>query len=197
MYTPLTRSRMTLTAEETNQLASHLTTNPTVRLRLIEGNRPLVIYAVHCLLRKWPTLKRVQDDLLGAGFVGLVEAVNDLTTRTDIKNPAAYIGIILGGHIFNEAREYRAWKVSKQYALATTPEEILAIENEGLEEVDIQDMLAACCVMPHTREVADLRRQGCTLEEIASRLKISNKTVQQKILAIKSKLDCELQKNSV
>ena len=197
MYTPLTRSRIKLTARETNQLAIHLTTDPTVRLRLIEGNRPLVIHIVGYLVRQWPALKRVQDDLLGAGFVGLVEAVNNLAVPNDIQNPSKYIGRVSRNRICEEAREHRAWKTTKQKPLGLIPDDILAIENKGLKEIDIQDMLAACCTTSQSQEIIDLRGQGHTINEIASQLEIPVITVRRTLQNVKRRLKRELQKNAV
>ena len=178
---------MKLTPEKTAQLTGCL---PESREELIEGCRPLVILIVQQVIRKWPALKRVQDDLLGAGFLGLTTAVENLLT-IDVKNPSGYIGLVTRYHILNEARENRQWKVSKQHSLDDFAH-LFMQKDPNFDEIDLHDLLDACCLTQQSRDIANLRIQGYEVKEITEQLNISRKIFDRELQKLKRRLTTKI-----
>ena len=154
------------------------------RRRMIEGNLTLVVAKVDSFLGNVPHLDFLRDDLMSAGFTGLVKAVNNIARGKVHRNDGFIVGYLIvwigreiDVAISREAPIYVP--LSSQHAAHAKGEEIdipvvthefpetRRINQNGTGEVDARDCLDACCTCEEERTFLAMREAKHTYAEIA------------------------------
>jgi DNA-directed RNA polymerase specialized sigma24 family protein len=162
------------------------------RRSLIEENMALVVVKAEGLIKQMPTIAYLRDDLVSAGYIGLVKAVNKLPGG---KVRMGALNTWLGRSITREMRQLlpreRTIQVPYTSAVAANkPEsvswnvqpidaplvynvlpETLTAHSE-LAAVDLQDICDVCCRTETERECLELRAAGYTFEKMSATLKL-------------------------
>jgi hypothetical protein len=159
---------------------------------LIEENMALVIVKADGLVRQMPHFAYLRNDLVSAGYVGLVKAINKLSTTKPRKSSlraASALNTWMGRAILHEMLELlpreQAIQVPRKSAKAARnpetvswnarpintpivynvlPETLTARSQFAL--VDLQDVCDVCCQTETERECLRLRAAGHTFKEI-------------------------------
>ena len=159
------------------------------REEMIEANMPLVIAKVNSYIRRYPQLEHLRDDLHGAGFVGLVQAVNKMAEHKEPSNvnPTGYISVAIT-HEFVKLAKKEA--VHSGIELADTPEidmdatedttvdapnvshsipeSVIDVnQSESLELLELRDLIESCCESEKERTLIRMRAQRYSDREIA------------------------------
>jgi RNA polymerase sigma factor (sigma-70 family) len=149
------------------------------RETLIETHIELVHSVVRGYLRKHPNLGYLKDDLLSAGQIGLVEAV-DLIETSKPENIKGFLTIAIRravkDAVVNEdsikvpmRTRSRLRKQGKEGRVVNRVHQMdmIARNDPSLELVDVMDAINAACKTQFEREVVKLRYEGNTMDEIA------------------------------
>jgi DNA-binding CsgD family transcriptional regulator len=158
------------------------------RRLLIEENMALVVVKADGLIKQIPNVAYLRDDLVSAGYVGLVEAVNKLPggkIRVGAFN--RLLGKIVTRRMLDLLPVERTIRVPRVSAEAARkpesvswnarPIDVPVVYNvlpETLKApthfsiVDLHDVCEACCQTEAERECLRLRSEGHTLREIAN-----------------------------
>lgn len=158
---------------------------------LAENNIELVNTVVRSYLRRNPNLGYLKDDLISAGYVGLVQASNELETF-EPDNVAAY----LTSSIKREVEEAAAANVNPvvipnrtrqrcradgksvvERTINRVPLEALTVTDPGMEMVDVMDAIEAACESDFEKQIIQMRVEGYTLIEIGAKLGCHEGTV--------------------
>jgi hypothetical protein len=151
------------------------------RDRMIEGNMALVIAKVDGYLSYFPQYVFLRDDLTSAGFVALVEAVDNIVREgTKIKAPVDYMGVAILRSIGDLAETDGSIHIPREtQRLATARGERItpltpcsgALEtcatNDAESVFDMRDLIASCCSCDQERTFVKMREAGYKLREIA------------------------------
>jgi len=154
---------------------------------LIESNMPLVLSKVECFLRNTPRLSYLRNDLVGQGFLCLIEAVEALCRDSTIEKPSGYLiaainnafGQVVDSEVmvyYSRFTHYRTRgtdrKLPQQEALAE-----LGRSNQEIDWIDAEDLLMSCCKDDRERRFVEMRKEGYSNEEIACETGISLRSV--------------------
>ena len=160
--------------------------DPAAREALIVGNMPLIVVKAEGFIRHIPGVAYLRDDLVSAGYMGLVQAVNNIA-KGKVKKRAvnAYIGRVVQlslGHLIDDEHSIRVpretdrrrRKNGRQIFLPA----IINIIPETIETpspfaaLELRDLLDACCECDEERTCMRLREEGYTFQEMARALKM-------------------------
>jgi len=165
------------------------------REEMIAGNVPLVISKVESFLRCFPYLAHLRDDLVSAGCVGLVRAVNQMARGCRIKkpenwNPTDHMGSAIYrkfGELIEDESTIRVPHTSKDRARAEGEEltvpGVVNKRSERLEmpsyeeEFETRDVIESCCMGQEEKKFVSMRRAGHTLAEISAALGMTRMSV--------------------
>ena len=184
------------------------------RCAMIEENLALVVLKADSLIRRVPSLSYLRDDLIGAGEVGLVIAVNKVA-RGKVRRVRA-VNRYLGRCILREMMELlpheRPIHVPKRSnAAARNPQSVswnvrpidipvvLNALSDTLETysqqtaIALRDIFAVCCKSDSDRECLRLREEGYTFIEIAARLGIGKTQAQEKLSQLRIRIYAHLE----
>jgi len=175
------------------------------RTRMIEGNMPLVVSKVESLVAKYPALAYLHDDLVSAGFVRLVEAVNGIVglPDTDSQMVAGYLGRAINNAIADEIESVSTVRVARRSlkrikSKGNTPPATMTMEYEAIQDesgaidvFEMQDMVEACCENDDERTLIAMRVAGHTAEEIAARLGISRATIYRMLRDVQARYEAK------
>ena len=170
------------------------------RTAMIEENMALVVVKVDALIKEIPGVAYLRDDLVNAGYGGLVKAVNKVA-QGQIKTPRAlntYLGCSISHELLNLLPQERLIQVPRRskdaarnpetVAWNVQPIDVPIVHNvlpETLETradfgcTDLSDLCQACCHTDQERECFRLRVEGYTFKEIGARLNISKSHAQR------------------
>jgi len=158
---------------------------------MINGNMPLVFSKVESFLRCFPHLVHLRDDLVSAGCVGLVRAVNQMAKGCRIRkprnwNPTDYMGTAIYrkfSELIEDESPIRVPHTSKDRARAEGEElEVPGVVNKKSErlempsyegEFETRDLIELCCTCDEERTFVAMRKAGHTFVEIANALNMS------------------------
>lgn len=164
------------------------------REQMIRSNGGLVLTEVERFLWFLPKFNYLRDDLISAGFVGLVEAVNTMSGGI-VENPTAFMGYCIrcsfGKTIESDemirvpAKTRR--KKSVEGITLEAPKKAVTIFPEGEDDgafsydprnmQNLRETLDACCEDDTDREIQKLRESGHVDREISEILGIPLTTV--------------------
>jgi len=174
------------------------------RERMVTGNMPLVVEWVNNFIQDGrPWLEYLRDDLTGAGFLGLVGAVNNLAKgERNVVNPIGYLrGAVLAklfdaiGQDQNVGRSRsggRARRDENWTLPSTIPVDMekLPVRSE-IRAVDLRDFIEACCRNDVERQYVRLKEEGHTYAEIAQLTGVHETTVGRTIHRIETTIQQE------
>ena len=178
------------------------------REAMINGNMPLVLSKVEAFIRSFPNIGHLRDDLVSAGFTGLVKAVNQMVEGCQIKQPenwnptdciGAWINRELGELVDSEATihlparsKYRARAEGRELKAPvvcnTVPERFEVSSCE--KELEMRDLIESCCTCEEERTFIAAREAGHTLTEIATAINKSRMSTQR----MRVRLDARVQR---
>lgn len=186
----------TWTAEKNSELYAIVAAgDKTARETMINGNMPLVLSKVEAFIRCFPHVSHLRDDLVSAGFIGLLKAVNQMAEGCKIKQPenwnptdciGAWINRELGRlvesespirvpHTSKKRAEMEGNEVIPPTVCNVVPEQF---ENASYEaELEIRDLINTCCFTEAEKTYFAMREQGHTLTEIADALGVQTHSV--------------------
>ena len=184
------------------------------RQTLIEENMALVVVKADSLIKRLPLLHYLRDDLISAGYVGLVSGVNEIAQGRlkDGRTVTKYLGesalhamLLLLPH---EKTIYVSWYssyVARNPASVPwdprpiDPPAVANIIPESIEApqsyavVELRDTLAACCKSDLDRDLLRLREEGYTLIEIAAQLHVPKTTLQEALAHLRARVNKALE----
>jgi hypothetical protein len=156
------------------------------RERMIGGNMPLVLFKVEAFIRCFPNVAYLRDDLVSAGCIGLVKAVNKMADgdgprKTDVASPTDFLGMWINrelGEVIEEESLVRLPPRSK-YRARTEGRELGApvvhnvlperVEVPSYEkEMEMRELIESCCMCDEQRTFVAMREAGHTYAEIAA-----------------------------
>lgn len=152
-------------------VARLLSGDMSARDEMIELNQPLVYTTVTRVLRRWPALEHIRDELQGVGILALVKIVNRLVVTGDVQRPVRnYLIKAIHDSLISEIRKsYRYYQVHRHVdAYEKLPEECLAVEDTGIARFVDRDYLMAQCVTERERDLLYLHFEGHSRPEIAA-----------------------------
>jgi RNA polymerase sigma factor (sigma-70 family) len=185
---------MASTIEKNNELFPAVVAGDTAaRDAMIEGNMALVAVKADALIRQMPSVAYLRDDLVSAGYVGLVKAINKLPSgRVRMEALNSWIGRCVAHEMLQLLPYERTIHVPRVSSHAarnpdTVPWNARPIQTPAVANVfpetlqthsplaamELRDTFRACCQSDAERECLRLREEGYTLEEIGDRLGIS------------------------
>ncbi len=185
---------MAFTIENNNELfPAVLAGDAAAREAMIVNNVGLVIVKAGSLIRQMPSVAYLRDDLVSAGYIGLVRAVNKVPTgRVRMKALNAWIGRCVTKEMRDLLPRERSIHIPRESSrLARNhnrPIEVPTVFNvipETLEThselavVELRDIFDACCKSETERKCLRLREAGYTFQEIGTRLNISKSLAQK------------------
>lgn len=165
---------------------------------IAEKHIPIVHNVVRAYLRRHPNLGYLKDDLISAGYVRLVEAVNDAETSSP-DNFEGYLAGSVGYAVKAHAAEnVNSVNVSsrtrhrrrvngdeiEECTVNRVPLESLSASDEGTEQVDLLDAIFAACSDDFERRIVELRMENHTLAEIGKKLECHDSTVSYRLKKI-------------
>ena len=167
----------------------------------------LVCVKVDALIARVPAVAYLYDDLVSAGYVGLVKAVNTLP-KGCIKMRAlnAWIAQCLKrefGRVLvrerviyipqqsSDRRRSAGDPIPAPTVLHAIPETLETYSEQGA--VDLEDVFAFCCRSDVDRECLRLRREGYKFREIAQRLKLPLQTAHRHFRQLEARIREHLQ----
>jgi RNA polymerase sigma factor (sigma-70 family) len=183
---------VTWTAEKNAELYPRVAAgDEAAREEVINGNMPLVFSKVESFLRCFPHLAHLRDDLVSAGCVGLVRAVNQMAKGCRIRKPrnwtpTDHIGTAIYrkfGELIEDESPIRVPHTSKDRARADGEElTVPPVVNEIPERFEVpayeresetRDLIESCCTCDAERKFVAMREAGYTYVEIAKALNMS------------------------
>jgi hypothetical protein len=195
-----------LTAEENLAIYALVRTGDAVaRECMVTGNMPLVVEWVNNFIkdgRMW--LEYLRDDLTGAGFLGLVGAVNNLAKNTaSIENPIGYLRGAVLAKLFDmiaqdqnvmrprsggRARRDENWKLP---CTVRVDMEKLLVSGSFYTSIDLRDFIQVCCRTDTERQMVQLREEGYTQTEIGKQVGVCQTKVSLFFHRIETKIQQE------
>ena len=181
------------------------------RETMISGNMPLVLSKVEAFIRSFPSIAHLRDDLVSAGCVGLVKAVNKMARgegprNTDPVAPTDFIGMWINrelGELVDAEHTIRLPARSKYRARANgqeleAPEVCNAIPERFevpsyQEELEIRDLIDSCCACEDERAFVAMREAGHTLVDIGAAIGKSRMAVQRMAKQIDARVQRKLE----
>lgn len=153
---------------------------------MIESNIPLVVSKVKSYIEQFPHVSHLYDDLMSAGFLGLVEAVNRMSSDRAVDNPhpTSYIGCWVqrrigeiaddqGDVIASHRTQRRARKDDRELPKHEPLGECnLDIHVDPRSMIELRDQIDACCETDEDRAIMDLREKGYSDREISQQLNL-------------------------
>jgi len=165
----------------------------TARETMIAGNMPLVVSKVETFIRCFPHVSHLRDDLVSAGSIGLVNAVNKMglgkgPRNTDSSAPTDFISMWINRELSQLVEElettirlparskYRAQAEGQELRAPTVEHEVPErFEAPSYEkELEMRDLIESCCTCQEERSFVAMREAGHTYAEIAGAI---NKSV--------------------
>jgi RNA polymerase sigma factor (sigma-70 family) len=162
------------------------------RAEMIESNMALVLSKANSHVRIYPSTAYLFDDLVSAGCIGLIEAVDHMAAGVEVKTPTAYIRASIC-HSFGPLLETEApirvsrWvqqrlkadgKESQIPRVRVAPLESHEVKYEATGQDDVLDMIESCCTTPLEHTVVQMRIEGHSDRQIAAATGLSRSAVQ-------------------
>jgi RNA polymerase sigma factor (sigma-70 family) len=189
--------------------------NAAARTALIDENMVLVVLKADSLIKQVPSISYLRDDLISAGYIGLVIAVNKVAQgrMTNARGLNCYLGRCVRREMLELLPHERPIHVPKRSsAVARNPAsvswnvqpiEIPVVVNtlpDGLQTdsptaaVELRDIFAVCCKSDRERECLRLREEGYTFVEIGEHLGIGKSLAQRIFTRLRARIYSHLEK---
>jgi RNA polymerase sigma factor (sigma-70 family) len=175
--------------------------DPEARETLIKENRPLVVVKADGLIKRIPGVEYLRNDLISAGYVGLVEVVNKLPgskSRCGAFNKLAGKAITRRmSDLLDIEKTIRvprsSWSAAKNKKRPINPPEVSNALPETLEAVpqstaDLRDVVDFGCHTDDERTCLRMREAKYTFEEIAETLSIKPSQAQRMFAKVKHRV---------
>ncbi|MGA2066861.1 MAG: hypothetical protein ABSG86_17925 [Thermoguttaceae bacterium] len=171
------------------------------RRAMIEENMALVKVKAKALIAEIPGVAYLRDDLVSAGYIGLVEVVNKVSKgkiRCRGFNTAAGTAItrkMLDLLPFEKTIRVprSSWSAAKKKKRPINPPEVFNALPETLKAVpqltaDLRDVCDACCDTDDERTCLQMRAEKYTFEEIAEALGVKPSQAQRIFSRLKHRI---------
>lgn len=170
------------------------------REAMILNNLGLVVVKADSLIRQVPGAAYLRDDLVSAGNVGLVKAVQKITQKVHRGAVNHWLGRFIEREmrtVLPSERTIRVPPPSKLLLVNSRPSEPPSVFNvipETLEAcsdfrlVELRDVMAACCRSDAERECLRLHEEGYTFKEIGEYLGVSLPTANRMFHKLKARI---------
>lgn len=180
-------------AERNKTLVEQLLAGDAVaRDELIEINRRLVFTTVRRFLRAWPDFKYLRADLIGAGVVALIQAVDRLIEIGEVKRPIRnYLITSIRFKLLTEVEREIEHLQSHQYIGFTygeVPEHNLAVDDPIFSQIEDQEFLLSLCESDRDREILTLFLGGKSPSDIIRSTDYTESIVWKTLGLIRGKL---------
>ena len=196
--------------EQNNELYSAVVSGDVAaREALIVRNMPLIVVKVDAFIRYVPGVAYLRDDLISAGYIALVEAVNNIAKgKVQMKAVNAYIGravrLSLGHLIDNEhsvrvpretsrRQRNKGLQIRRPSVVNKIPETIEI--PSPFAALEMRDLLDACCECDDERNCLHLREQGYTFPEMARTLKMPMSSIYVMFRELQARFLARLKEN--
>lgn len=165
--------------------------DPGARSELIKGNMALVIVKVDSYLRQFPNLRYFREDLISAGLLSLVQAVDGLRAAGEVPdaNPTGYIYTSVQNGLSNAAQEEcliavprksakrakakgQPIAIPKRVAGNDFSELATKLVDDPMPLIELRDEIDGCCRSDVERKIVQMRHEGYLFQEIAEALDI-------------------------
>jgi RNA polymerase sigma factor (sigma-70 family) len=171
------------------------------RTAMILNNLGLVVTKANALIGRMPSIAYLRDDLVSAGNVGLVQAVNKLSPKVHVGAVNCWLGRAINNkmqdllpieHTIRVPRQSSALARHNGCPLAAPA--IANVLSESLEAcsdfavVDLRDVMNACCQSDIERQCLRLHEKGYTFQEIGQRLGVSRATANLMFRKVKARI---------
>jgi len=181
------------------------------RETMLSGNMPLVLSKVEAFIRSFPSIAHLRDDLVSAGCVGLVKAVNKMARGegpriTDPDAPTDFIGMWMNRElgVLVDAEHTIRLPARAKYRARANGQELEAPEGCNAiperfevpsyqEELEIRDLIDSCCAGEDERTLVAMREAGHTLVEIGTAIGKSRMAVQRMSKQIDARVQRKLE----
>ncbi len=163
------------------------------RDELVTQNMDKVDAAVGHVLKQFPEFAFFKDDLVSAGYLGLVEAAEKVNNAEDIPaylysavENAVKASLVEEGEIrVPQTSKRRLRKRGEEVDLQFTRADIAVASDHSNE---LYEEILACCVTDDEKIVVGLKRQGYTQEEIEEKTGIPQRQVSRSLEAVEERL---------
>jgi len=176
-----------LYSDENEALVRRLLAGDTsARDELIAVNQPLVYRTVTHIVRRFPASHHFRDELIGAGFVGLVNAVDRLITDGDAQRPIRnFLITTIRNTVISELRQQIRYYQTHRHVDSYTklPEECLVTEDKSLQQLENTEYLWSRNMSAREQQVIELFLQGKSRRDIAAELQIPYTVVCDRLAA--------------
>jgi RNA polymerase sigma factor (sigma-70 family) len=169
--------------------------------RMIEANMPLVVRKVESFLCRFPKLSYLRDDLVGAGFIGLVNAVDCVADLESDDRVTGYLCKAIINAMIDEIEIIAPIRVARRSAKRAREQDKplpsakdldgvqIAIENTDIRLCDLRDLIYSCCETERERQLIQLRESGKEVDEAADILGLSRATAFRLMARIERRFD--------
>jgi RNA polymerase sigma factor (sigma-70 family) len=180
--------------------------------QMIVNNLPLAASCAASYVARHQEYSHLQDDLIGEGFLAIVNAVNTIHQRTNNGNGriTSYIIKCIHRHINRfidksplipaSARALRRARrdktaypaIPKVTATKDVTRAKLNTSAEPIGVVELRDTIDSCCLSAEDRAIVAMRQRGSTFQEIAATLGLSCNTTHRMYLEIQHRFDAKM-----
>ena len=202
---------MSSTVERNNELFPAVVAGDAeARRALIEENMALVVVKVDSLTKQMPSIAHLRDDLIGAGYLGLVKAVNKVASGK-VKTAKAlnnYIGRSITRDIFQLLPHERTIHIPREsnrlarqsenpipipIVIHTLPKTLATPSLSAV--VDLHNLFDSCCISEAELECLRLREDGHTFPEIAAILAVPQTTLYDMFRRLRARIAVKLEES--
>lgn len=162
------------------------------RNELIEINRRLVFTTVKRFLRVWLNFKHLHADLIGAGMVALVQAVDRLIEIGEVKRPIRnYLISSIRFKLLTEVEREIEHLQSHQYVATygEVPEHNLAVDDPLFGQIEDREFLMSFCESERDRDILTRFLEGGKASEIIRSTDYTESIVWKTLGSIREKLE--------
>lgn len=158
------------------------------REQMILANMDLVATKVDFFLREFPRFRYLEDDLISAGYLGLVEAVDRFSSgEAHDKNPTGYIGMRVLAHLglcIEDEQPIKIPSTTRRRGIHAAPTVIsmsdITIDKEADDpyaHFEVLDEILSCCWTDTEEQIVMYREKGYKDTAIAELTGLSTYTV--------------------
>jgi len=180
-------------AEQNKALVKRLLAGDTsARNELIEINRRLVFTTVKRFLSVWLNFKHLRTDLIGAGMIALVQAVDRLIEIGEMKRPIRnYLITCIRCKLLTEViREIEHLQLHQYVATyGEVPEHNLAVDDPLFGQIEDREFLMSLCESERDRDILTCFLGGERASEIIRSTDYTESIVWKTLKLIREKLE--------
>lgn len=155
--------------------------NGAARDRMIQGNMRLAATRVELFIARRPQFDYLKDDLLSEAFVGLTEAVDDISSQGVRENPTGWLSTCIDNQLRTAVESHDTIRVPRRtrdgnMARSRAIEDVaFTPDTEAVNEA--REAAYACCENDTDRAIMQQREAGQTDAQIAESLGVTRISV--------------------